>query len=372
MFSSLLVLALLTASPQATRAAEEGVALANEGKLVPAVQKFEQAHRLDPKDATIAFNLAQLYEATGVPAKAVALYAKYLELSPDAPDAASVRQHVQELRAGGAAAPATAEAPAPAAPAEDEALDGPEDAKRLMLRGRAYVAEKRYAEAEAEFKRAEAAAPRWGAPVFNLGVLYEAQGRNAEAVEYLKKYQKLAPRAERAQVEERLTKLEIRLEDQRREEQARAERAEAERRELLVRQEQERAAQARKAVEDAYRAKLAVYDAAVQRRDGARGQLVAAGVFAGLGVGMGLLGVWHNAAVKGAPQLDGEGFAGVAARGLVLNLASYTSFGLGGVFGLVGGLGMRGELPPDPRKTPPPPAVTATPSGPFDFSTASR
>lgn len=138
MLLPLLTLALLTASPQATRAAQQGMALASENRLAEAVEKFEQAHRLDPKDPAIAFNLAQLYEATDRPGRAVVLYDTYLRLSPNAPDAAAVRERMDALQLGTAtaqAAPAPAPAPAPQPPPQQQPVAAPATVAGVLAGG---------------------------------------------------------------------------------------------------------------------------------------------------------------------------------------------------------------------------------------------
>jgi tetratricopeptide (TPR) repeat protein len=66
-----------------------------------AINAFEEALKLDPKDAASAYNLGLLYSVYGNdPQKAVACYRKYLELSPSAQNAESVKERIASLSHG--------------------------------------------------------------------------------------------------------------------------------------------------------------------------------------------------------------------------------------------------------------------------------
>src|SRR4051812_23136385 len=92
------VAALLGANPEATRLAEEASAFAQAGELPKALERIERAHQLDPKDAAITYNLAQLREANGDRTGAASAYDDYLAQSPNAPDANDVKRRVAKLR----------------------------------------------------------------------------------------------------------------------------------------------------------------------------------------------------------------------------------------------------------------------------------
>ncbi|HEY5087563.1 MAG TPA: hypothetical protein VII66_09425 [Gemmatimonadaceae bacterium] len=57
---------------------------------------YEQAAKLDPSDATIAYALGRGYEAAGDP-RAMSEYCRFLALTPSAPEAPDVKQRIAEL-----------------------------------------------------------------------------------------------------------------------------------------------------------------------------------------------------------------------------------------------------------------------------------
>lgn len=57
---------------------------------------YQQAAKLDPSDATIAYALGRGYEAAADP-RAMAEYCRFLALAPSAPEASDVRQRIAEL-----------------------------------------------------------------------------------------------------------------------------------------------------------------------------------------------------------------------------------------------------------------------------------
>lgn len=57
---------------------------------------YEQAAKLDPSDATIAYALGRGYEAAG-DKRAMGEYCRFLALTPSAPEATDVRQRIAEL-----------------------------------------------------------------------------------------------------------------------------------------------------------------------------------------------------------------------------------------------------------------------------------
>jgi Flp pilus assembly protein TadD len=77
-----------------------------------AEREYRKAIALNPEEASFRMALALSYERLQKPAEAVAAYTEALRLSPNAPDADSVRARIAQLTA-----PATRQAPAGPAPA---------------------------------------------------------------------------------------------------------------------------------------------------------------------------------------------------------------------------------------------------------------
>lgn len=63
-----------------------GVACAEKGAYSPAMQAFERALSLKPSSTEALFNLGACYEALGDPARAVTIYRRVLEITPNDPD----------------------------------------------------------------------------------------------------------------------------------------------------------------------------------------------------------------------------------------------------------------------------------------------
>ena len=64
-----------------------GAAYAAKGRYNAAIGAFKAAEQIAPDVASIHYNIAQAYEASGVPAEAVYEYGRALELKPDYPKA---------------------------------------------------------------------------------------------------------------------------------------------------------------------------------------------------------------------------------------------------------------------------------------------
>ena len=94
---------------------EKGEVLYNLGKLDDAIVEFDAAYSLDP-DPAYLFNLAQAHRLRGHAERALFLYRRYLDLVPDAPNRAEVRERVaalsSELSVNGRTEPPLAAAPA--------------------------------------------------------------------------------------------------------------------------------------------------------------------------------------------------------------------------------------------------------------------
>ncbi len=136
MFSTLVILTLVTASPGEPDAAKSkaafkaGQQLYKQGRYPEAAAKFAEAEALRPHPV-ITYNLGRCFERMGELAKALAAYEDYLRNSPDAADHAAVSRLVGELErrmAKGQPEPAPMAAPATSAspPAEKTvAADAP-------------------------------------------------------------------------------------------------------------------------------------------------------------------------------------------------------------------------------------------------------
>jgi tetratricopeptide (TPR) repeat protein len=190
---TLLIVLILAASPDAARLAEEGAAFVNAGNVEQGRARLENAHELDPENATILFNLAQVRETAGDDAAAIKAYEEYLVVSPAASDVDEVLGHISKLQA------------------RKEAV--PQAAKDHTIKGQAFFRMERLAEAESEFKEAEKLAPHWAAPQYNLAVLYETQGRTADALKRYRRYLPQASPEEEPKIREKIAMLQIQQKD---------------------------------------------------------------------------------------------------------------------------------------------------------------
>jgi tetratricopeptide (TPR) repeat protein len=80
-----------------------GVLYKRKGFIRQAIQAYKTASAIQPDNPIPYKNLAILYEETAGTDEALAYYARYLELAPEAPDAATVRARVAHLRLAGRA-----------------------------------------------------------------------------------------------------------------------------------------------------------------------------------------------------------------------------------------------------------------------------
>lgn len=173
---------------QAARLVTAGIQASIIGDHSGAQELLARAARLDPTAEHIAFHLARAYEGLGETDAAVGEYCRYLELAPDAADAAEVRRRIDQL------VPAPEPRFAPGAieqfRAGLEAFDGG-----------------RFATAEAAFGRAITAAGDWADPYYNRAVVRMALGMREAAAEDFERYLDVARDAEdaglvRAQIEQ--------------------------------------------------------------------------------------------------------------------------------------------------------------------------
>jgi tetratricopeptide (TPR) repeat protein len=74
-----------------------GMVLDRQGKNSEAIIQYEKSVTLKPGLAVAWINLASVHQKTGDLQSALTDLKKYLELSPDAPNAESVRQHIEIL-----------------------------------------------------------------------------------------------------------------------------------------------------------------------------------------------------------------------------------------------------------------------------------
>jgi tetratricopeptide (TPR) repeat protein len=91
---------LTPVSDSARRAARDIAGRAQAASIVgdnaTAATLYQQAARLDPSDASIAYALGRGYEAAG-DSRAMTEYCRFLALSPNAPESTDVRQRIAEL-----------------------------------------------------------------------------------------------------------------------------------------------------------------------------------------------------------------------------------------------------------------------------------
>lgn len=81
---------------QAKAKYEQGVELYRNERFADAVRLFLEADALSPS-AALSFNIARAYEKLGDDAATLRWYRNYLRLNPEAPNAADVRQNIQNL-----------------------------------------------------------------------------------------------------------------------------------------------------------------------------------------------------------------------------------------------------------------------------------
>lgn len=343
----LLVLMLLGADSAALKAAQEGSAFAQAGKVIEARDKYEEAHRLAPKDPLILFNLGQLREATGDARAAAEAYEAYLALAPDSQDAADVRARLSRLK-----------------------LSVPEVARSWLAKGEAYFKLERLDEAVQAYVEAARLAPEWAAPQFNLGVVCETKNDWPCAVRAFKRYAELVPAEQRRDVDRRVAENEIRAEDQRKVEaqrlaEASAARARAEAEARQRAEEERRAAQrsaeeARVAAENAQRAAVtAKAQEWEQVRENKRGVRTLGVVLGSVGVAalvgsvvFGALGLNSNARVKAGGFADFDDLSRVSRAGGDLNGFAYVTLGLGVLFSAIGSLCFLLNLDAGPQVSP--------------------
>jgi tetratricopeptide (TPR) repeat protein len=81
----------------ASKSVEVGVFYMRKGDLDAAIDRFQDAARMQPGLAKPFFLLGEVYERKDQPADAVAAYRKYLELYPTAPDSDKIRKRIERL-----------------------------------------------------------------------------------------------------------------------------------------------------------------------------------------------------------------------------------------------------------------------------------
>ena len=123
-----------------------------------------------------AFNLANCAESNGRTTEAIHYLGKYLEMSPDALDAAETRGRIADLKAL-------------------LTLPGQNGVEVRKLYASAYgsLAERKYNRALAAFTQASALAPDFALTQWKLGLFYEAMGNVNLARENFTRYQQLTP-----------------------------------------------------------------------------------------------------------------------------------------------------------------------------------
>lgn len=76
---------------------EVGTFYMHKGDSDAAIDRFEDAIRLNPKLAKPRYLLAEIYEKKNNPARALQYYREYLKVYPDAPDAKKVEKKIEKL-----------------------------------------------------------------------------------------------------------------------------------------------------------------------------------------------------------------------------------------------------------------------------------
>src|SRR5438034_6186982 len=89
-----------------------GVALAQSGEGLAAIQPLEQAVGMEPNNAVAQFNLGQVYRQGGRQREALAAFERALQLRPDYPAAARAAAELRAAAAPAAGGPIPAAAPA--------------------------------------------------------------------------------------------------------------------------------------------------------------------------------------------------------------------------------------------------------------------
>ena len=147
------------------------------GDKIAALDLLTRAAAADPTSVTISYRLARALDELERPADALAAYCRYLTLAPpDSPDAQDVRERTRVL-----GTPQGFAVPAPAVRAYEEGI--------------AHFDAGRHAEAEAAFGQASAAAPDWGAPLYNRALTRLARAQSESAAEDFRRFLALSPGA---------------------------------------------------------------------------------------------------------------------------------------------------------------------------------
>ncbi len=163
--------------PPENSAAEAARALYFAADVAKAAEAFERAVKRSSSSAELVYDAAIALEEAGRPERAIALYARAAELSPDAEKDAALAMAL--LRQGRAAEAADA--------AERALARAPEDPWTLLAAGRVKAAQGRWDEAAGLLGRASDAAPGLTPADFYLGRALEAKGDGHGAAEAYRK-----------------------------------------------------------------------------------------------------------------------------------------------------------------------------------------
>jgi len=155
-----------TSRAEAERLATEASNAAILGDLAAARDLLARAASLDPQSAAIAFRLARTHDDLGASEPAVREYCRYLQLAPDAPDAAEVNATVQRL-------------------AEPVRPGVPDDAVAAFEVALEHVDAGRLAAALDAFTAVADAAPDWPVPWYDRGIVHaELRQRDAARADF--------------------------------------------------------------------------------------------------------------------------------------------------------------------------------------------
>jgi protein O-GlcNAc transferase len=165
-----------------------GAVLEREGRFSSAIAELQKALTIKPNDASALMNLASAYEQTGVPAKAVPLYARVV---------AAARTQGQPVADGILSAYARALAASGQGAAAIERMkeavaQQPRNAKLHDDLGTLYAQAQDWPHAEQAFFEAIRLKPELAAAHFHLGFVFQAEQKPEAAQEWLTAY-KLEP-----------------------------------------------------------------------------------------------------------------------------------------------------------------------------------
>lgn len=152
---------------------EDGVYLYSQGNYRGAIECFDLALTVNPRDEALVYNLGQCYDRLGDAKHAEQYYRTALELNPKHAD--SRRSLANLLVRGNRAAEANRLI-------DDFSQSQPNSADALALEGWRLMREKNLPKAQEKFQQALAVDPQNRHALVELGILYETSGRPERAL----------------------------------------------------------------------------------------------------------------------------------------------------------------------------------------------